>query len=95
MPRRNERGRRRDYDRNSTLISTKSVPGGSVALIIRPVRGIGRQSAGERAERQSLLSPEDGRSIAGTPQAARRTHNPLSPEVSQFSKDKTWKYQKV
>ena len=94
VPRRGERRSRRDYDnRNSTLISTKSVPGGSVALIIRPVRGLGRPGA-ERGERLSLLSAEEGRSVGGTPQAARRAMHSLSPEAAEGRKDVNWKYQK-
>ena len=65
-----------------------------MALIIRPVRGLGRPGA-ERVERLSLLSAEEGRSLGGgTPQAARRAHHSLSPDTAEFRKDANWKYQK-
>ena len=64
-----------------------------MALIIRPVRGLGRPGA-ERGERLSLLSAEEGRSLLGTPQAARRGAHSLSPERAEFRKDANWKYQK-
>ena len=73
-------GRRGDYDR-ATLKSQS----GSVALIIRPVRG--------RAclDQQRLISTEEGL-VYTSPVASR---GPLSPDQINISKDTTWKYKKV
>ena len=76
--RRSERSRsRRDYDRSATIKSGS----GSVALIIRPVRG--------RAcvDQQRLISTEEGPVTTGP--------GPLSPDQVNISRDTTWRYKKV
>ena len=93
--RRNDRSRsrdeyRRDYD-HGTILSTKS-QSGSVAVIIRPVRG--------RAciEEQRLISTEDG--LVYSPMSSRATigrqaSRQLSPEQAFVTRETQWKYQKV
>ena len=81
--------RERNYERG-TLLSTKSQTG-SVAVIIRPVRG--------RAciEQQRLISTEDG--LVYSPVVTRcspgHSGHVTSPDQVNMSRDTQWKYKKV
>ena len=83
----------RDYDRDYDRGTVKSTKSGSVAVIIRPVRG--------RAciERQGLISAEEG--LIYSPVASRTSRGQrgqrgqLSPDQAALSRDTQWKYQKV
>ena len=81
--RRSERSRsRRDYDRSATIKSGS----GSVALIIRPVRG--------RAcvDQQRLISTEEGLVYTSPVTTG---PGPLSPDQINITRDTTWRYKKV